>query len=244
MLTVVLPYKDRDEQRLNNCLYTLFHQTVQPKVLLVDYGSTPEFQKIVKKVTAEYASSSLYVPIENWKKTHANNIGLKKVSTKYVLFSDVDMIYKPNFIETVLKMLEREKAIVTCKCSYLSKNETRGLIMPIDWKTYKPVIDQVSGETAVGACLAMNTEWMQSIGGFDEKFSGWGREDVDVLCRAKSAKLCQIGIEESTSFFHQWHLPSDWKKDKEAITANARYFDEVTIKKQIIVRNQEGWGLL
>jgi predicted glycosyltransferase involved in capsule biosynthesis len=244
MLTIVLPYKDRDEQRLNNCLYTLFHQTVQSKVLLVDYGSSPEFQKIAKKVTAEYAFSYFYIPIENWKKTHANNIGLRKVSTNYVLFSDVDMIYKPNFIETVLKMLERERAIVTCKCFYLSKNETRGLRMPIDWKTYKPVIDQTSGETAVGACLGVETDWIKNIGGFDEKFSGWGREDVDVLIRAKLSKLVQIGIEERTGFYHQWHLVSDWKKNKEAITSNAQYFDEMTIKKQMIFRNQEGWGLL
>lgn len=242
MITVVLPYKNRDEQRLNNCFYTLSHQTVLPKIVLIDYGSDPEFQKILKKIASKYSCSIHRVSQEKWKKTHANNIGLKKVSTKYVLFSDVDMIYKPNFIEEALKSLE-EKTIITCRCSYLSKNETYGLTMPIDWKTYKPVIDQVSGETAVGACLATSTEWMKSVGGFDEEYLGWGREDYDMLCRAKSAKLYQIGIEEKTSFYHQWHLPSDWKKDKETIIANARYFDKVTIKKQTIVRNLQGWGL-
>jgi GT2 family glycosyltransferase len=242
MITVVLPYRNRDKLRLDNCLGSLAGQAVGHSIILVDYGSDAESKAILKKLPSVYPSLKIItVAAEKWKKTHANNIGLREVSSKYVLFSDIDMCFQFNFLQEIQKELELGSRIVTCKCFYLPRSETRGLFLPIDWPTYNPQIEQISGETAVGACLAVETAWAKS---FDESYRGWGREDYDFLSRAKLAGLTHVWVTNRTRFFHQWHPPLEWKLDKEAILANTRYFDEVTVKQQLIVRNPNGWGLL
>ena len=244
MLTIVLPFRNRDKQKLEHCLYTLTHQIRNYPIILVDYGSDDTHKKILVELSSKYDFKIITVSALEWKKTHASNIGLKSVETKYVLFSDVDMIFAPNFTDAVLKALEGGHQVVTCNCFYLPKGETLKLTMPLVWSEYRPSIEQTSGDTAVGACLAVETAWAKSVGGFDEAYKGWGREDVDLLTRAKLAGLIHTWITSHTVFYHQWHENSDWKRDKQGIEANARHFEEFTFKKKLIPRNPNGWGIV
>lgn len=244
MLTIVLPFRNREKDKLERCLYTLTKQINNYPIVLVDYGSDESSKAVLKELSSRYLFQLITVAADKWKKTHASNIGLRSVSTKYVLFSDVDMIYAPNFTKVIVEELDKGQRIVTCNCFYLSKEETAKLIMPIDWRNYRPSIYQTSGETAVGACLAMTTAWVKDVGGFDEQYLGWGREDYDLLCRAKLAGLTHTWITSSTTFYHQWHERSDWKMDEDAVRKNVRHFDEFTTEKQLISRNPNGWGIV
>jgi N-acetylglucosaminyl-diphospho-decaprenol L-rhamnosyltransferase len=60
------------------------------------------------------------------------------------------------------------------------------------------------------------------LGGFDERFVGYGGEDTDLAWRARDAGIPLVWFAGGTAF-HQWHPPTRWDPDRlEELVANAR----------------------
>ena len=55
MITLVLTYRNRDLRIAENCLNSLAGQSVKDfRVILVDYGSDPEFADAIAKTVAKF----------------------------------------------------------------------------------------------------------------------------------------------------------------------------------------------
>jgi hypothetical protein len=56
---------------------------------------------------------------------------------------------------------------------------------------------------SVSSAVAVRRELWESVGGFDEKFVGWGREDsaFQMSCEAEAGPFLRV----SGSTFHLWH---------------------------------------
>lgn len=87
--------------------------------------------------------------------------------------------------------------------------------------TGRPMADKVFHDS-VSCCVAVNRDLWDRVGGFDEQFIGWGREDTAfrIACEAHSGHpiVCLDG--ES---WHLWHAPSpDVRRSSELRQANER----------------------
>ena len=95
--TVVIPTYNK-KNRLKYLLKSIELQDAKDsfRVIIVDDGSTDTSKELVQTYTSKFDLT--YIHIENSGRSHARNVGLQKVDTKYVIFCDDDMILPKNFI--------------------------------------------------------------------------------------------------------------------------------------------------
>ena len=219
MITVILVNKNRDINRVNNCINSLKNQNC--KIILVDFGSNEEILLLERLLPVNLIEVKNNTKIFN--KCRALNIGLKQAKTKYVLFSDIDCIFSNNFINETIKALQKNKKIIV-------------LSQKID-------LDKTNKETnlhepsASGSCIAIKTNWAKKVHGFDEIYTFWGREDNDFVNRAMQDGFEDIWITNKIKLWHQWHeLP-----DTRSLNRNIIYYEKLN---KPIIRNSNNWGQL
>jgi predicted glycosyltransferase involved in capsule biosynthesis len=218
-ISVIIGVKDRNGERQGKCLESLEEQTSECRVVVVDYGS--------KRPIACDNATVVRVDRDTdvWCRSRALNIGAKKANTKYLMFTDIDFIFEPDFIEVVHKELTRkERVMVTC---HPEEIDNAG----------RKVGHCRLGRKAVGGCQAVNRGWFFEVGGFDEFYKGKGLQDVDLLDRAKADRLKIVSVTGRTNFYHQWHEP----QGQRMVFRNKEYFMKNRYK---IIRNRNGWGEL
>jgi len=162
---------------------------------------------------------------EPWREGRALNIGIKRAETPYILTTNADLIFAPNFVEVVLgKLVENPKRLVICDRIDLDiRGEEIGKAPPHYY----------------GTCLGTTLEWWVKVRGFDERYKVWGRVDHDLHNRAKTDGL-EIVNADKTSAWHQYHKHLDSDNRLEVEEYNREIFYESTS----IIRNKEGWGEL
>lgn len=221
-ITVVMVIKNRDRIRAEKCINSLLDQTYPCKIIIVDYGSTDRYW--YPDVFYKDPRITLILVKQNteiFNKCRALNIGLKQVTTKYVLSSDIDIIFDSNFIEEVVKaLITKPKSIVLCQKVDLDKDG-------VEIEFHEP--------SASGSCIGIESDWIDKVHGYDETYTYWGREDNDLVDRAVADGYEVVWITNKTKMWHQWHLPSS----RETIYENDWYY---RIPSKPIERNPNGWG--
>lgn len=202
MITFALTYRNRDLNIVKICLESLKNQTNnQFEVVLVDYGSNETFKESLLKLTQDYSFVKLIrceTDKQLWCKSRAINVVLKQTQALYFFVGDVDMIYHPNFIET-LYGIKLNNEVVYFQVGFLDELESK---VSKDFESYK--INFKSNEEATGMTL-FNSEVLKTINGYDEFYHGWGGEDTDVHSRLKNAGYRVSFFTESILMLHQWH---------------------------------------
>jgi len=225
-ITVVMVIKNRDKVRFEKCLRSLLEQTHPCKVIIVDYGSDKENIEWERESIKQFPNAKLIEvtrDTQDFNKCRALNIGFKQVTGKYTLSSDIDIIFAPNFIEEVMKILTtKPKSIVLCQKIDLDKEG-------------KEV--EVHEPSASGSCIAIESEWIDKVHGYDEVYTYWGREDNDLVDRAVASGYQVVWITDKAKIWHQWHKPAD----RPSLEDNTWYYQ---IPSKPIVRNANGWGEL
>lgn len=247
-ITVVAVMRDRPLDMLGNFLHTLGRQTRVPGVLLVDYGSTPENVKALQVLRKETMSFDL-VPVQRntgvWCKSRALNIGLRQVTTPFVLFTDVDLMLERNLVQEVLRLLlKKDRVFVTARTfrmppafagEYRKKWE-RGSLHGKD-----------DGPSGTGGCQAARVSLFKGLRGYDEQFILWGSEDEDMVQRMALSGVDVVRLpSQVTRLWHQWHphqrsanpnaYHRQWLRNKTYMRALAR--------PGLATRNMMGWGEL
>ena len=180
------------------------------ELLFVDYGSNEDVTKQTEKLLASYPFVK-YVYSDTrgqfWNRAHAINTGIKLSSGEIILISDIDLVFRQDFISS-LNRLSFNKRFYTFKCYYLEPNINYSNITEIELKNTKI--------NYVGLCAA-SKENLLNISGFDEYYMLWGGEDDDLYKRLESTG-CEWHQMEVDEFpvFHQWHAshapshPTPW----------------------------------
>ena len=225
-VTVVMVIKNRDKVRFERCLRSLLEQSLECKVLVVDYGSDKENIEWERESIKQFPNATLIEVTRNtdiFNKSRASNIGFKYATTKYILSSDIDIIYSSNFIEEVMKVLTTNpKSLVLCQKIDLDKEG-------------KEV--EVHEPSASGSCIGIDAFWLEEVHGYDEVYTYWGREDNDLVDRAVADGYQVYWITDKTKMWHQWHKPAD----RPSLDDNTWYYQ---IPSKPIKRNFNGWGEL
>lgn len=129
------------------------------------------------------------------------------VNEQYFNISDIDIMYPPTFglaVRSLLKQFENE----TCRIVYYNNNMGVG-----DFKTYDECHENYSKcqdhlrskRGPAGGLGIVHTESFWKIGGFEERFIGYGPEDQEFNLRiSRINKLLKLD-NELINTYHLWH---------------------------------------
>jgi len=257
LISIIYCIKDRDPRNLRNCLRTLTTQDAfdnDIEIVLVDYGSQMDFRTEYRNTCAQYDARLISVdPVTQFCKTHALNIGIRhsNPNARYVLCSDVDMLYARNFMATLTKVLtEKESRFVTCGHYALKPGAAHPDTDVIE--SFDRLCDPKYHESFrcwPGPCQAASREWVFRVRGLDERFVRYGPEDADLQRRAARSGLEVVWIHDRTTLLHQWHL-TQWQMAQETAKMEEQllYFNlnqAYYLADKTIARNDpDKWGAI
>jgi GT2 family glycosyltransferase len=207
-LTVIIPVQDRAGIRLHNLLHSLRAQRATPAlhIVVVDYGSATSQSAEVAAQAQEHGADVLRVagPLE-WNRARALNLGLRRAKTAYVLCADIDLVFRYDYVCTVVEALHEDpRRLVVSKMLDLRE----GHPVEIDQdrvEELQPLAQSRYGDGAHPSIVAVSREALDLIGGYDEAFRLWGSEDDDLFRRLRSLGLEPYDVSNKTSYLHQWH---------------------------------------
>lgn len=251
-ITVVLGHRNRPDFRLVNALRSITTQAYgagRIHVLVVDYGSDPGSLARLRQVTAAAGAECVAVGgVGTWNRSHCLNVGIRRVRTRYLMVSDVDILLSPAYLAEAVSRLEQDPlAMVLSPCLHLPESLAPLLEAaaaggePVDTGTLRPhgVVKTADGYST--GIVVARTEHFRRVRGFDEWYREYGSEDEDLVRRFTWLGLRPVVLTGPACYLHQWHPRHEGVRSpglRARIAANARYLEQA----RGIRRNPGGWG--
>ena len=158
----------KSNKKIKNCLNSIDRQT---KVLIIENSNDTEIKKDIEK---EFKNVEYVLAGSNIGYGRSNNIGLKKVTTKYALVLNPDTTLHPsaleNFLETSKKISE-----FAIMAPYIQEEKNKRDT------NYLKNVSPVQVPNVKGFAMFLNLSEFKNVGFFDEIFFFYF-EEID-LCR-------------------------------------------------------------
>ena len=185
-LTIVITtYKS--EEKIENCLNSIDSDI---KIIIVENSSNNKFKNYIEK---KFKNVECILANNNLGYGKANNIGLKKVTTKYSLILNPDTILQKETINNFYLFLKRD---INFAILGPSQNERISEIKISDYNNSS--LYEVS--SVKGFAIFINMLKFSDIGFFDENFFLY-LEEIDLCKRVKKIKE-SIYVDENIKIFH------------------------------------------
>ena len=247
MITILYPYRNRENNRVKRSLDSLVQQMNRDfRVVFIDYGSNSEVVKEIEELVTSYTFAQYcycYNLNQPWSRSKAINIGLKLIETPYIFVADIDMIFKENFIEKLLKVANPNQAIYF-KVGFLSKEVTSFS------ENFDTIPIAFTSDVGAQGLSLFAIESLYKVNGFDEFYHFWGAEDADIHVRLQNAGYEVVFYDSEILMLHQWH-PSYRSTEQKVLTKdiqlsgvvqlNHQHLKEAIAQKKTKV-NDENWG--
>ncbi len=243
-ISAIIPVRNRTDDRLENCLRALNWQDLPSEnyeLLISDFGSSPEEALKVKEMAATYGARIIRTDTDEiWNKSRALNVAIREADGHYVFCTDVDMVFEPNFLSTLLRVQEEndDEALAVCRCRDLPESVPGRVWNRDDYPQLKSQAAFRENWGGSGACQMALKSFFEEVRGYDESYEFWGMEDNDMKYRAHRFGLKVTWIQERTSMLHQWHPSDRGKKPLSKLFNDIRFY----ITRYRIKKNRKSWG--
>jgi glycosyltransferase involved in cell wall biosynthesis len=216
---------------LDLCLQSVINQTVLPgEVIIADDGSKEETTLLIKSIQKTFP-----VPLKHiWHKDDGfrlatiRNKAIVAAEGDYIIQVDGDLILHPNFIEDHLQM-KKPGFFVTGSRVLLAKSSTENLLRHKSTDIRKWVHERqnrfnefrsrvvrkflsnrykINGRHRYyvkGCNMAFWRKDLMMVNGYNESFTGWGREDSELAIRLINAGLQKQFIKMGGVCYHLYH---------------------------------------
>jgi glycosyltransferase involved in cell wall biosynthesis len=243
MLSVILPIRNRSGVRLENCLRSLRWQDLpasKVEIVISDFGSTPEHRASLAPLAERYAARVVTTRTDEiWNRSRALNTGIRAATQHYVLCTDVDIIFSPDFLATAVAEQHQaaDQALVVCRCLDLPSSVPEQIWEQADypWLLSNGLERNKLG---TGACQMAPRTFFHRLRGYDERYVFWGMEDNDFRFRSRRSGMPERWMHHRTSMLHQWHPSDDGRRPVLKFLNDARFH----MTKYVRVKNRSGWG--
>lgn len=200
-VSVVIPVRNRMEN-LKNLIKSLLRQTLSKKdfeIIVVDYGGDDKTESMLEKFR-DKRIRYIYVPEKGvWNLPRARNVGIRNSFGELVFCIDGDMKLDPDVLEKVY--LDFEKREKDGKQRVLYQIPRREILKNGEIKLY-------SAGPFPGDFQATHRDNWFKVRGFDERMTGYGYEDGDLVIRMKRAGVPQYWMSSEIKTYHQYHPQS------------------------------------
>lgn len=174
-------------------------------------------------------------------KSKAVNLAAKKATRDIFVIADADVVYNPKIIVKAIKLLDEAAWVVPfTKINNIEKKGVQKLLKtkpkwPMDVKMKECTQADWLYKGFAGKLIVIPRVKFERVGGFDERFIGWGGED-DAFSYAVQT-LCGNIVNVEEKIYHLWHPASNYRTNPNG-KANAklrnRYKHAMGNKKEII----------
>jgi glycosyltransferase involved in cell wall biosynthesis len=168
---------------LARVLEACFDQSVEEsayEVVLVDDGSSDATPTVIEEARGRAPCSFVVVTQANAGLARARNAGIARSSGERIIFIDDDVVPLPNFVAAHLLTGERHPNAIV-RGGAIEADDLDDLPPPV-WS-----IKNYSGNYFWTTNVSVPLATIRGIGGFDESFSEYGWEDIDVGLRLRAS---------------------------------------------------------
>ena len=219
---------------LANLITGLNRQCVRPSELVVAYMQDNPHDALPD---TPYAVKSLLVPGKRLPLAAARNRAAMVANGRVLIFLDVDCIPGPDLVRAYQDAVTRTGGCVMGESRYLGPDAPRtgwrfdDLWDEAERHPARMSGDEVDGVTPVedhgelwGLSFALPKLQYLRVGGFDEKFVGYGAEETDFARSLADARI-PLHFDPRARAVHQWHeVHQPPLQHFDDIVANARRF--------------------
>ncbi|RXG16136.1 hypothetical protein DSM03_103322 [Leeuwenhoekiella aestuarii] len=238
-------------QALEMIFLSVLNQSIYPdEILIADDGSDETTKGVIEEFKTKFCNNvhHIWQKDKGFRKSKILNRALMACSSDYIIQIDGDCILHHRFIEDHIRLSEvgiflygsrvniqeyfidslfKKKKVRFSVFSKVIKKRTRALHIPILSSVYKP-LSNLSSKIR-GCNFSYWREDALAIQGYDEFYTGWGREDSDFAARLLHNGVLGKRIRYAGIVFHIWHP----EKSREKVEKNSSYFKDVLEKKRI-----------
>jgi predicted glycosyltransferase involved in capsule biosynthesis len=199
-LSIIIPIKITFQNRFLfsrvKQIMSYFSNFNEIEVVLVDSSPKVKYAKALASIGRLSKQVNYYfLAMENiYSASKARNYGSKMAKGAYLLFYDVDLVVKDDFLFNILKDIEAltPTAFTLYPCLYLSEVKTKRIEgKKINNQTFEDIKEHyMKGFNDEVLYLAVNTSTILvsrkhffSIGGYNEVYKGHGYEDFELIHR-------------------------------------------------------------
>jgi glycosyltransferase involved in cell wall biosynthesis len=206
-VTVIIGH--RGKPRLPHLLHTLkaFRlQDLVPYLIVVEQDIFPYCRELIEPYCDHYQftySEDLYN--RGW----AFNVGVKLATSSCIILHDNDLVPPPNFTKQTIQLINHAQVGVAWgRIDYLTPEASaRYPEPPLN------LIRSVPNTGINGGSTVCDREFYLEIGGFDERFRGWGAEDDAFYEKArKLGRMVRASVPLGPALNHLWH-PQDNRRN-------------------------------
>ena len=166
---------------LERVLDACFEQTAAPdsyEVVLVNDGSSDDTPNVIARAQARATCRFEVINQQNAGLAKGRNAGIARATGERIIFTDDDVLPLPSFVEEHLRSHDAHP-----------KNIVRGGAINVeDFETLPPPVwkwKDYSGNFFWTTNVSVPLQTIRAIGGFNESFSEYGWEDIDVGLRLR-----------------------------------------------------------
>jgi glycosyltransferase involved in cell wall biosynthesis len=235
-------------EALSICLQTVLRQSVLPsEIVIADDGSGPATKTLIDKFRQQST-----IPVQHiWQKddgyqlSKIRNKAFAAAIGDYLIQTDGDLLFHEHFIKDHLSFA-REGSFVSGARTNITEAATQPLIhqqktpllhyyskglekrynaiRSILLRNANAAIQSSPGNMhyVLGCNMAFFKKDLQEVNGYNEAFTGWGKEDNDIAARLTNAGLQLRMLKFGAVVFHLWHKEAD----KNKTSANEQLFQE------------------
>ena len=228
------------------------------ELLIADDGSTAETRDVVEDYArrAPHRVSHVWQEDDGFRPGAARNRALAHTQADYVIFSDGDCVPPPFFVSRHLALAEPGYFLAGNRM-LLAEDFTRVVLrdhvpihrwQPRQWLAawMRRAVNRALplGRLPDGAFRKRHaarwegvktcnfSAWradLARVNGFDERYSGWGLEDSDLVIRLLHAGVRHKSARFAAPVFHLWHRENDRTK----LAENRRRLDEIIASDRV-----------
>lgn len=207
---------------------SILQQTVVPNEIVIgDDGSTEETKNLIDSYRSKFDCEVKHVWHEDngFQKSQILNKALANIESDYILQIDGDVMIHPKFIQDHVSVAAKGQ-IVCGNRSFILKGRTKGLLnnpanrflhplnifkrkrffrIPFMSKLFRNKRSHTSRKGSIGCNFAYWKLDMIKVNGYNEDFTGWGYEDIEIVERLMNSGLKKTTLLYMAIQYHLWH---------------------------------------
>lgn len=180
---------------------------------------------------------------EPFNRSQAINNAAKEATRNVFVIADADVIYNPKMVVQAIQLLEKHAWIIPfSKFLDVSKSSTEKLLMSSpQW----PLLMEMDYEDryknknykSISSLVVVTRDNFNMVGGFDERFEGWGREDN--AFRDAMNTICGPYKRIKNQFlYHLWH-PRTKSQGNPNFKKNHRLYKQYSKRRGMVKEMKE-----